>query len=71
MDYNRPRRHSNSLCDSFLKIINIYIWNVAPHELIIFFYTSDAMPISDIFVFLGGIEAWAILSRKIPVKVAQ
>ena len=27
------------------------------------------MPISDIFVFLGGIEAWAILSREIPVAM--
>ena len=27
------------------------------------------MPISDIFVFFGGIEAWAILSRKIPVTM--
>ena len=27
------------------------------------------MPISDIFVFLGGIEAWAILCREIPVPM--
>ena len=27
------------------------------------------MPISDIFVFLGGIEAWAILSREITVAM--
>ena len=27
------------------------------------------MPISDIFVFLGGIETWAILSREITVAM--
>ena len=39
------------------------------YELITFFYISDAMPISDIFVFLGCVEAWAILSREITVAM--